>query len=125
MGYLDSRIHTGGADANFDGSANVLSKREPLERLGETYKAPSRKIPVKETLTLLVTWRFHIIGIGKARKIISRIIFASPVPSAEALISWHFGFLMLLSQMACKGTHWNIVSRKDATNHVMVKAPAT
>lgn len=94
-----------------------------MNQFAETYKAPSRKIPVKETLILLVTCRFHIIGSGIIRNLddfgfskplfvcssgrgtggnnpilgrngsekmtytISRIIFAIPVPSAEALTS--------------------------------------
>ena len=62
-------------------------KMEQLKRLRETYKAPSRKIPVKDTLIFLVTCSFHIIGSGKTRNKMSRIIFAIPVPSAEALIS--------------------------------------
>lgn len=98
---------------------------KPLKRPRETYKAPSRKIPVKETLILLVTCSFHIIGSGIIRNMISRIIFTIPVPSADALTSWHSGSLMLLSQMACTGTHSNNESRNAAMNHVMVNAPAT
>ena len=59
------------------------------------------------------------------KNMISRIIFEIPVPSAEALTSWHLGSLMLLSQMACTGTHWNIESRVAAIHHMMVNAPAT
>ena len=118
-------IRTRGADARFIGQSTFVRKMKSLKRLRETYKAPRRKIPVKETLILLVTCSFHIIGSGIIRNMISSIIFAIPVPSADALTSWHLGSLMLLSQMACTGTHSNIESRNAAMNHEMVNAPAT
>ena len=95
-------------------SQSTLFEKGAVDRLGETYKAPSRKIPVKDTLILLVTWSLQIIGSGRIRNMISRIIFAIPVPSAEFLTSWHLGSLTLLSQIACTGTHSNIESRTAA-----------
>ena len=56
---------------------------------------------------------------------ISMIMFAIPVPRAEALTFWHLGSLLLLFQMAWTGTHSNIESRNAAIHHMMVNTSAT
>lgn len=93
--------------------------------VGETYKAPRRKMAVKVIFCRKVRLRLHIGAIGSTRITMSRKTFVMAVPRSEALLLMHLLCGYGRIQAAWTGMHWKMLEKTMAIHQHVTRARTT